>query len=383
MPRDIVVNGRFLARRVTGNERYGREILRCFQSGYRVERTRTQGVFGHAWEQFILPTKLKRDSILWSPANSGPLAIQNQALTIHDLSPLEHPEWFTRSYSAWYRLFLPMLAKRVRVIFTPSEYVKQKVMKRFGVENVIVTPNGVDTSVFYPNPSVIARSGASRHDEAISNLKDNPDTVMEIASSGYASSSFPFDKLRVTPLSASHPRNDETFPKKYILFVGSIQPRKNLDGLMMAWHRVKDKFTDTWLVVVGESGRVFRSVRFFDDERIRFLNYVSEKELPALYANAELFVLPSFDEGFGLPALEAMACGTPVIVSDGGALPETVGDAGIIFRLEEADSLAQAIEKCLSDEHLRVSLAEKGLERAKKFSWQITADLIWKTLNEL
>lgn len=330
MPRDIVVNGRFLARRVTGNERYGQETLRCFKGAHRIEKTRLQGIAGHAWEQFVLPTKLTRDSVLWSPANSGPLAIQNQALTIHDVSPLEHPEWFTRSYSAWYRLFLPMLAKRVRVIFTPSKYVKQKVMERFGVRNVIVTPNGVDTSIFHPAP-----------------------------------------------------RNDENLPKKYILFVGSIQPRKNLEGLLRAWHRIKDQFKDTWLVVAGESGRVFRPVKFFGDERIQFLNYVPDEDLPGLYANAELFVLPSFDEGFGLPALEAMACGTPVIVSDGGALPETVGDAGFMFSLDKPDTLAQSIERCLSDGHLRASLIDKGLARAKIFPWQNTADLIWKTLHDL
>lgn len=331
MPRDIVVNGRFLARRVTGNERYAREIMRCFKSDYRVEQTRAQGVFGHAWEQFILPTKLKRDSVLWSPANSGPLLVQNQALTIHDLSPLEHPEWFTASYSVWYRLFLPILAKRVRVIFVPSKYVKEKVIKRFGVKNVIVTPNGVDTSVFHP---------------------DVKQSAIE-------------------------------FPTKYILFLGSIQPRKNLEGLMRAWSRINGQFKDTWLVIAGESGRVFRSVKFFGDERIRFLNYVPEEDLPALYANAELFMLSSFAEGFGLPALEAMACGTPVVVSDGGALPETVGDAGFIFSLEEPDSLAQAIEICLKDKNLRASLAEKGLERVRNFSWQNTAELVWKTLNEI
>jgi len=359
MPRDILVNGRFLARRVTGNERYAREIMRRFKSEYRVERTRAQGILGHTWEQFILPAKLKRDSILWSPANSGPIAIQNQVLTIHDLSPLEHPEWFTKSYSAWHRLLLPILAKRVRVIFTPSEYVKQKVIKRFGVEHVIVTPNGVNTSIFRPKLQTV------EGDCFVASVSIRPSQK----------------PLRATRPAA--PRNDINLPKKYMLFLGSIQPRKNLEGLMRAWRQIKDKFKDTWLVVAGESGRVFRSVKFFGDERIRFLNYVAEEDLPTLYANTELFVLPSFDEGFGLPALEAMASGTPVIVSDGGALPETVGDAGFIFSLEEPDSLAQAIEKCLSDETLRASLIEKGLARAKDFSWQSTADLIWKTLNEL
>ena len=350
MPREIVVNGRFLARRVTGVERYGREILRLFNGNHRVEKTNAQGISGHTWEQFTLPTKLNRGSVLWSPANSGPLTVRNQALTIHDLSPLEHPEWFTRSYSAWYRLFLPILAKRVRVIFTPSEYVKRKVMARFEVRKVIVAPGGVDVSVIAGSPK------------------------------GAASSSLAY---RLVPLSASPPRNDDKIPKKYILFVGSIQPRKNLEGLMRAWQQVKDKFKDTWLVVAGGSERVFRPVKFPSDERVRFLNYVSDEELPALYANAELFVLPSFDEGFGLPALEAMACGTPVIVSNGGALPEVVGDAGLIFSLEKPDTLAQSIEKCLSDESLRISLSEKGLARAKNFSWQNTADLIWRTLNEM
>src|SRR5689334_5748416 len=144
MKRDIVINGRFLSRRVTGVERYGREIVNCIGSNYRVEMVRANGLAGHAWEQFVLPTKLKSESILWSPANTGPLMVRNQALTIHDLSPLEHPKWFKKSFVVWYRLFLPLLAKRARVIFTPSEHVKQKVQQQLGTKYVIVTPNGVD-----------------------------------------------------------------------------------------------------------------------------------------------------------------------------------------------------------------------------------------------
>jgi len=231
----------------------------------------------------------------------------------------------------WYRLFLPLLAKRVRVIFTPSEYVKQKILKRLKAKHVIVTPNGVDTTAFHP----------------------------EACQKTYE------------------------FPQKYILFVGSLQPRKNLAGLMKAWHTLKDDIKDTWLVIAGEAGHVFRAVKFFGDERIRFMNYVSEVDLPGLYAHAELLVLPSFDEGFGLPALEAMACGTPVIVSNGGALPEIVGNAGLIFDLSKPDDLAKTIRECLSDNDLRAALKEKGLARAQIFSWQRTAELVWKTLNEI
>lgn len=331
MRRDILVNGRFLSRRVTGVERYGREILQHGGDNYRLGTTRLNGVAGHAWEQFILPTRMGSDSILWSPANTGPLTVRNQALTIHDLSPLEHPEWFKGSFATWYRLFLPILAKRVRVIFTPSKYVKQKVMARFGVENVIVTPNGVDASVFHP--------GAGQ--------------------------------------------NKYEFPRKYILFVGSLQPRKNLAGLMQAWHAIKDDFADTWLVLAGEAGKVYRTIKFFGDERVRFLNYVAEEDLPGLYANAELFVLPSFDEGFGLPVIEAMSCGTAVLVSNGGALPETVGEAGLIFDLSKPDTLATTLRNILCDNDLRRSMQEKGISHAKTFSWQGTAALIWKTLNEI
>jgi glycosyltransferase involved in cell wall biosynthesis len=331
MTRDIVINGRFLFRHVTGVERHGQEIVRFIGNRSRVEMTRASGVTGHAWEQFILPTKLKSESILWSPANTGPIMVRNQALTIHDLSPLEHPEWFRKNFALWYRLFLPILAKRVRTIFTPSEYVRRKVMKRFEVENVTVTPNGVDTSVFHPH----ARQAT-------------------------------YD-----------------LPEKYILFVGSIQPRKNLSGLMKAWHDIRNERMDTWLVVAGEVGHVFRNVKFFGGERVSFLNYVAEGDLPGLYANAELLALPSFDEGFGLPALEAMACGTPVIVSDGGALPEIVGDAGRVFELSKPDGLSLAIQECLGNNDLRLSLRDKGMARAQTFSWQKTAELIWNTLNEI
>jgi glycosyltransferase involved in cell wall biosynthesis len=96
-----------------------------------------------------------------------------------------------------------------------------------------------------------------------------------------------------------------------------------------------------------------------------------------------LFILPSFDEGSGLPALEAMACGTPVIVSNGGALPEVVGDAALIFDLSQPDSLAEMMQICLRNNDLRAALIKKGLARVKQFSWQTTANLIWKTLNEI
>ena len=335
MPRrDIVINGRFLTRRVTGVERYGREVLSFIGDKCQVARPARalNGAEGHAWEQFILPRKLDSKSILWSAANTGPLLVRDQALTIHDLSPLEHPEWFKGTFSAWYRLFLPILAKRVRLIFTPSEYIRRKAAARFGIKDVIVTPNGVNPSIFHPNAK----------------------------------------------------QRERQLPECYILFVGTLEPRKNLGALLRAWNDIKDDFRETWLVIAGAHGRVFRPVQLaYTVERVHFLGYVDDDALPGLYANAILFVLPSLDEGFGLSALEAMACGTPVIASNAGALPETVGDAGLLFEPLRPDTLVAQMIRYLSDPDLRLLLKEKGLARANSFSWQRTAEIIWSTLNEI
>ena len=334
MPRNIVINGRFLTRRITGVERYGHEILSHIVSGYRVEKPAqaSSGFRGHAWEQFLLPQKLDSKSILWSPANTGPLLVSNQALTIHDLSPIEHPEWFRGTFAMWYRLFLPILTKRVRIVFTPSAYVKQRVSSCFGIRNIKVTPNGVDPCRF----------------------------TFEAKQEKY------------------------NLPPQYVLFVGSIEPRKNIPALLQAWDEIKDSFQHTWLIIAGSSGHVFQPVNLSRTfERVYFLDYVDAESLPGLYAGATLFVLPSFDEGFGLSPLEAMASGTPVIVSNGGALPEVVGDAGLIFDLSKLDTLSETMRICLSDPILRQSMKEKGLARAKLYSWQNTAELIWKTLNEI
>jgi glycosyltransferase involved in cell wall biosynthesis len=333
MSRKAVINGRFLVRRVTGVERYGREVLRWIEGNCRVEKPkrRLSGIMGHGWEQFILPSRVDSNSVLWSPANTGPLFVRNHVLTIHDLTPLEHPEWFQPGFAAWYRLLLPMLARRVSRIVVLSEFVRRKVMMRFSLPagKITAIPAGVDTSKF-------------------------------------------------------HPLNVSTDMGRYILFVGSLEPRKNLFGLLKAWDEINERHPNISLVIAGTSGSAFRRLSYPSSaDRVRWIGYVPETDLPALYAGAELFILPSFDEGFGLPVLEAMACGTPVIASNGGALPEMVGDAGMIFNLSNPSTLSHSISECLSNPRLRTSLREKGLARAKLFSWHTTAESVWKCLNEI
>ena len=330
MRREIVINGRFLSRRITGVERHGREILACIGDRCRLEMTRRNDFQGHLWEQFVLPRTLKPGSILWSPANTGPWMVARQAVTIHDLSVLEHPQWFQKRFALWYWLFLPLLVRRAQFIFAPSQYVKHKITERFGRHDAVVTANGVNVSVFHPG-------AIQRH---------------------YA------------------------LPACYILFVGTLEPRKNLKTLLQAWDQIKMECKETWLVIAGTRSNVHRSADLSTDmERVLFLGYVVEDALPGLYAKANLFVLPSLDEGFGLPALEAMACGAPALVSNGGALPETVADAGFVVDLSDPAALATSMRLCMQEPELRLSLKEKGLARAHEFSWQPTADLIWNILN--
>ena len=170
----------------------------------------------------------------------------------------------------------------------------------------------------------------------------------------------------------------------YILFVGTEHLRKNFAGLLKAFSRLKrePRFKDLKLVKVGRAGgretdfrrqtmKVINALDLAGD--VVFADFVAENDLPAYYSGARVFILPSLYEGFGLPPLEAMACGCPVITSNTSSLPEVAGDAGIMVNPHDTDSLTQAIEQVLTDDKLRSSMIKKGLEQSKKFSWEKTA----------
>jgi len=173
----------------------------------------------------------------------------------------------------------------------------------------------------------------------------------------------------------------------FIFYVGTLEPRKNLKGLIQAYaqSRAKDDFL---LVLAGGKGwkykDIFRLVRKSKlEERVVFTGYVPDSDLPALYSSASLFVYPSFYEGFGLPPLEAMACGIPVIVSHTTSLPEVVGDAGIYVDPFDIEQISFSIDTVLSDTRLCQTLREKGLKRAKLFSWEKTARETLKLYQQL
>lgn len=177
----------------------------------------------------------------------------------------------------------------------------------------------------------------------------------------------------------------ENLPEKYILFVGSAIPRKNLRGLITAYELIKDKINES-LVIVGPWKKslyklMFGDIKLKNFDRIKILGFIKQSELKYIYENASLFVFPSLYEGFGLPPLEAMACGTPVVASNVSALPEILGDAAHYVNPYDIEDIAKGILKVLNDDSYRKELIKKGKKQAKKYTWEKAATKL-KTLIE-
>ena len=331
----IVVNTKVLASHTTGVQRYLLELLARMPGLQQVApATALAGIRGHAWEQLRLPASCK-GKLLWSPSNTGPLAVRNQVVTIHDVVPLDHPEWLNRRFAAWYRFVIPRLARRVRHVIVDSDFTRQRLIAHSGIsaDRISVIHCGVDARFSPQTPVAIAAARAALQLPA----------------------------------------------GRYVLSVGSLEPRKNLGRLLSAWQRLLPELPpDIWLVLAGAKGKslVFANVPELTclPARVHLTGHVPDDRLPALYAGAEAFVYPSVYEGFGLPPIEAMACGTPVIVGNHASLPEVVGDAGMMVDPYDVEAIAAALMRLLTHADARNVLGARGRERAARFSWQATAE---------
>jgi len=220
---------------------------------------------------------------------------------------------------------------------------------------------------------VIASSEYSRQD-VIDTYQLRPEKVTAIPLAAPASYKPVTDQSRLNLI-----REKYSIKGDFILGVGSIHPRKNLSRLISAYAALVKRRDDVpALILVGKKGwlsdETFNAKELSGlGDRVRFTGFVPDEDLPPLYSAAKIFVYPSFFEGFGLPPLEAMQCGTPVITGNRTSLPEVVGDAGLQVDPFQIDAIADAIEKVLSDEKLSSELSERGLKRAEKFSWGSTA----------
>jgi glycosyltransferase involved in cell wall biosynthesis len=282
------------------------------------------------------------ERLLWSPANTGPVALRRQVLTIHDAAPLDHPEWFGAKFAGWYRWLLPALARRVRLIITGSEFSKRRLIEACGADDaaVSVIPHGVDER-FYPR---------------------GPDEVRQV-----------IERLGIPS-------------DQYVLSLASIEPRKNLPRLLEAWSMITDRTgAGVWLVVAGAIGkrRIFREMKLGRlPPRVHFAGFVDDEHLPALYSGAMLLAYPSLYEGFGLPVLEAMAAGTVPITGNDTAPAEVARDAGILVDVTRAEAIAEAIVTLIEDSALRATLRSRSIERSKLFTWESAAKATWQVLTQ-
>ena len=301
---------------------------------------RVERLGGNLWGQLELPY-YARGNILWSPTNTGPICHGRHIVTIHDISVLDHPEWFSTKYAAWYRFLLPKLAKLATRILTVSEFSRSRLAEILDLasEKISVVPAGVD-SRFKP----------------------------------------------VQPKTIESVRKRLGLPRDYVLAVGTLEPRKNITGLFKAWSLLlpRQKATrDIHLVLAGGKASVFRDAGFSSlPDKVMLTGYVRDEDLPALYSGALAFVYPSLYEGFGLPPLEAMACGVPVVASGSTSIPEVTGDAALLVDPLDIESIADKLQLVLDDDLLRGSLRTAGFKRAKLFNWDKPAHLVWEHLAE-
>lgn len=335
----IYVNGRFLVHPRTGVYRYGKEITQRLGSEVSLIRPESDGKGwrGHIWEQWTLPTKIPANNVVWSPASSGPIMQKNHVVTIHDLAVFDHPKWFDSKFANWYRLILPILARKSEKILTISQFSKQRILERFNV----------------------------------------PEKKVEVIYPGVGA---PF---KINPESES-PNIKKFLPRDYLLFVGAFQPRKNLTTLIAAWEEIRMQYPELHLVIVGRTYPNFPGVPIPEDERqIQVIRNLNDEELAHTYRNAKALVYPSLYEGFGFPVLEAMAMGTPVIVSNSSALPEVAGNAGLYFDPFSVMDLVQKLRDFLDNIFLQKLYSQKAIQQAGKFSWQQSIKDILKSLNQI
>ena len=344
---DYYVNARFVTRPFTGVQRYCYEVGLRLQTGTFLaprpalkeygglrDRIVVSGgrLNGHPWEQIALPWAVPHGKPLFSPAGCGPISHPNQILTIHDLGPLDTPESYSRGFALWYSQLVPALARKARRIVTVSEYCRRRIVESLKIpESKVIVAGEAASSIFYRRP----------------------DTEVQRISERFG--------IR-TP---------------YFLAVGAISLRKNLARVLQAWSRVLGETDGASLVIVGKEGLRFASSSILNalPEGVLHLGCVDDDELACLYSGARGLLYPSLYEGFGLPILEAMASGCPVLTSNCTAMPEVAGDAAIVVDPLSVESIAEGIRN-LRNESRRCDLSQKGYEHSKGFSWQRTARIV-------
>ncbi|MEK6348914.1 MAG: glycosyltransferase family 1 protein [Burkholderia sp.] len=342
------INGKFASQRMTGVQRVGYELAMAFarlfplgrrpalllpanaQDGvvYAGEHSASARLNGSLWEQFGLPWAVG-ERVLLSLCNIGPLFARRQVLMVHDVAVYDLPGNYSWKYRLWYRFAYAILKRTARHIVTVSEFSKHRIMARLDVpaSRISVVHNGVDHfDRIVPDNAILSRL----------NLR----------------------------------------PDNYVLIVGSLSVGKNLARVLAAVAQLDGGHDWQFVVVGGFDLRVFNAKEKADftlSKDVVMAGFVSDGELKALYEQAGCFLFPSLYEGFGLPPLEAMSCGCPVIASREAALPEVCGNAALYCDARSVEDIAAKVVQMMTDPALRESLSVRGHARAGDFRWDLAA----------
>lgn len=356
----IYVNGRFLTQPRTGVQRFALEILNSHDKAasespgkvpniqficlvppntqddllpkwQTIKIKRAGRLTGNLWEQMELPF-LARRGLLLSLCNIGPLMHFDQVVIFHDASVFAVPQAYSLPFKIKYRVIMWVLARTARQVLTDSQFSQGELAHylRINKEKIEVMPGGCDHIL------------AIEPDESI--LADH--------------------RLAQTP---------------FLLAVGSSSPHKNLAIVVKAIEKSPD-YSYNLVIAGGTYSKVFNAVESIESERIIRLGYVTDAQLRALYSQAVGFIFPSIYEGFGLPPLEAMACGCPVLSSNRASLPEVCGNAALYFDPMDVKGIGRQITQFMNDSTLRDSLKEKGFVRAKQYTWEKAAIMLFNTI---
>lgn len=295
------------------------------------------------WTQLGLPLRLlfQKIDVFYTPSHYAPrFAKVPVAITIHDLSYLFFPDLFDKKDLYQLENWTRYSVNLAKLIISVSASTRNDIIKEYKAnpEKVVVTYEGM-----------------------------KPETV---------SKNFSMEDLK----------NKYGLKNDFVLFVGTLQPRKNIIKLIEAFSKLKNKKID--LVIIGKKGWQYEPIleaprEFGIEDRVKFLDFVPDEDLASFYKNAKVYCLPSLYEGFGLPVLEAMNYGCPVVTSNTSSLPEVGGDAAIYINPEDTDDIANKLDKVLIDDKLRLEMIRKGKEQVKKFSWEKTAKETLSALERL
>jgi glycosyltransferase involved in cell wall biosynthesis len=309
-------------------------LIGTYADGNRVREIAQQAPTALAWDQLVVPwlDRKEKFDVIFNPKFTVPFLSQaKKVFVLHGSEWFVIPEaylWYDRSYT---HTLTSLYCRNADAVITVSTVVKKDIVKFTGVkpEKVTAVHNGYDPHRFQ--------------------VIDDPKRLAEV-------------------------RQKYNLPKQFILWTGQLYPPKNIGRLLQAFAKVKDEIPHM-LVIAGEERWRYRGdlaliERLGIKDRIHFTGWVSHDELPAFYNLADLFVLPSLYEGFGIPLLEAMACGCPVLTATTGSPPEIVEDAGYLVDPIKVDEIAAGICEVLSNSELRSAMVAKGLERVKEFSWE-------------